>query len=335
MTDRRIGGATMGRRELRLACLFIRDGGQSLSRTWARSIASRTWDSITRTSWRSLSHLADQIGGRMTNSPAMRMAEHWTQDRLPGRGVLKDVRADAFDFGRGWWIEASSVRMTAPRPLPLHAIPIAWTPATNGAISAPIIVAPMLSEKDFAEWRGKLAGKIVLVTWPSPGRDDLDPPFQRLSETEDRQARPLPGADLRSGGQREARRALSVPLQARWTSLPGSTRLLWVQMSRVDGDLVHGEGYAHQAGKSPKLPGIRAPGQRGLSAARPPREGGRGEARDRLEGSLRGCRPQRLQHHRRHPGHREQDGLCHGRGATWTAGWRPTAPPTMAQASPS
>ena len=50
-------------------------------------------------------YLADQIGGRMTNSPAMRRAERWTQEKFKSWG-LKDVRTEAFDFGRGWWIES-------------------------------------------------------------------------------------------------------------------------------------------------------------------------------------------------------------------------------------
>src|ERR1700719_267636 len=95
-------------------------------------------------------YLADQIGARLTNSPAMRRAERWTQDQLK-RWALKDVRAEAFEFGRGWWIESARVRMTAPRPLELRGIPIAWTPATNGALSAKVIVAPIFNDKDFAE----------------------------------------------------------------------------------------------------------------------------------------------------------------------------------------
>ena len=128
-------------------------------------------------------YLADEIGGRMTNSPAMRKAERWTQEKFKSWG-LKDVRSEGFDFGRGWWIESSHVRMIAPRPLELRAIPLAWTPATNGVLSAPIIVAPMVNESDFAEWKGKLAGKIVLVTWPAPPKDDGEAPFQRLTDAE-------------------------------------------------------------------------------------------------------------------------------------------------------
>ena len=128
-------------------------------------------------------YLADQIGGRMTNSPAMRKAERWTQSKFTGWG-LKNVHTEAFDFGRGWWIESSRMRLVAPRPLELRSIPIAWTPATNGALSAPIFVAPMNNERDFADYKGKLAGKIVLVTWPGPQKDDGEAPFQRFSDAD-------------------------------------------------------------------------------------------------------------------------------------------------------
>lgn len=128
-------------------------------------------------------YLADQIGGRMTNSPAMRRAEHWTAGKLRGWG-LKNVRADPFDFGRGWWIEASHIRMVAARPVELKGIPVAWTPPTEGVLTAPIIVAPMESERDLANWKGKLSGKFVLVTWPGPEKDEPDPPFRRYSEAD-------------------------------------------------------------------------------------------------------------------------------------------------------
>lgn len=199
-------------------------------------------------------YLADQIGGRMTNSPAMRKAERWTQDRFKSWG-LKDVRAEAFDFGRGWWIESARVRMTAPRPLELRGIPIAWTPATNGALSAKVIVAPIFNDKDFAEWKGKLAGKIVLVTWPGPPKDDAEAPFQRLSDADivklDKYQQPVFDPEARQ------KRIERYRIRAKLDSfLADEGAVAWAQMSRSEGRLVHGEGYMHQVGKTPKLPGV-------------------------------------------------------------------------------
>jgi carboxypeptidase Q len=199
-------------------------------------------------------YLADEIGGRMTNSPAMRKAERWTQDKFKSWG-LKDVRAEAFDFGRGWWIESSHVRMIAPRPLELRAIPLAWTPATNGTLSAPVIVAPMINESDFTEWKGKLAGKIVLVTWPAPPKDDGDAPFQRLTDADiaklDKYEQPT--FDPAQRKKRIERYRFRPNLDA-FLAQEGAVAL--VQMSRSEGRLVHGEGYGYRVGKTPKLPGI-------------------------------------------------------------------------------
>jgi carboxypeptidase Q len=199
-------------------------------------------------------YLADQIGGRLTNSPAMRRAEAWTQSQFKSWG-LKDVRAEAFDFGRGWWIESAHVRMTAPRPLELRGIPIAWTPATNGALNAPVIVAPMISNKDFADWKGKLSGQIVLVTWPGPPKDDADPPFDRLSDANiakmDKYQEPT--FDPEAGQKRIERYRFRAELDG---FLAQEGAVAWVQMSRTEGRLVHGEGSGYRVGKTPKLPGV-------------------------------------------------------------------------------
>ncbi|MEG8021468.1 hypothetical protein QP176_10485 [Sphingomonas aerolata] len=126
-------------------------------------------------------HLTDVIGPRLTNSPSMRTAEAWTQRRFADWG-LTNVHKEGFAFGRGWSIERSSVRMTTPRVVQLTAIPIAWTPGTNGtALSAPVIVAPMARERDFAKWRGKLSGRIVMLTRPGTGDEPAEPAFKRLS----------------------------------------------------------------------------------------------------------------------------------------------------------
>jgi carboxypeptidase Q len=199
-------------------------------------------------------YLADEIGGRMTNSPAMRKAEQWTQEKFRSWG-LKDVRTESFDFGRGWWIEHCRARMIAPRPLELRAIPIAWTPATNGTLSAAIIVAPMATEEDFTDWRGKLAGKIVLVTWPAPQKDDGTAPFERLSDADIKKLDSFqqPVFDPDAMKKRIDRYRFRANLDA-FLAQEGAVAL--IQMSRTEGRLVHGEGNGFVVGKTPKLPAL-------------------------------------------------------------------------------
>jgi carboxypeptidase Q len=199
-------------------------------------------------------YLADQIGGRLTNSPAMRAAERWTQGRFTAWG-LKNVRTEGFDFGRGWWIESSQVRLVAPRPLALRAIPVAWTPATAGPLTASVVVAPLRTEQDFANWKGKLAGKIVLVTWPEPPRDLTEVPFTRAADAEVAKLNKYPVPHFDPEERQKAVESRLFPGKVD-DFLAAEGAVAWARMSRLDGHLVHGEGYAYQVGRTRKLPGV-------------------------------------------------------------------------------
>lgn len=199
-------------------------------------------------------YLADVIGPRLTNSPGMRRAEEWTQSRFKAWGLV-NVHKEGFDFGRGWWIERSSVRMIAPRPIQLTAIPIAWTPATNGPLTAPVIVAPISKLADFDKWKGKLAGKIVMITLPDTGSEPRTAPFQRYSGEDiaglDRFQQPR--YDPEAADRRVRRLDFAKKLDA---FLKSEGALGWAQQARTDGKLVHGEGYLFGKGDTPALPGV-------------------------------------------------------------------------------
>lgn len=199
------------------------------------------------------SHLTDRIGGRMTNSPAMREAEKWSQQMFTQWG-LKDVRAEPFEFGRGWWIEAAHSRMVAPRKLDLHAIPVAWTPATNGPVTAEIIVAPIRHLRDLDKWKGKVKGKIVLVSYPDAPKDESAAPFKRLDAAELGKLESYPQPKYEPGAMEEGiKRWLETDVKIdAFMAAEGAVAL--VSMSYRGNGLVHGEGYAHRKGESPALP---------------------------------------------------------------------------------
>ncbi|HEY0116425.1 MAG TPA: M20/M25/M40 family metallo-hydrolase, partial [Allosphingosinicella sp.] len=199
-------------------------------------------------------HLTDRIGGRLTNSPQMRQAERWTQQRFREWG-LTNVRAEGFEFGRGWSIVSSSARMTAPRVLTLRSIPVAWTPATNGTISAPIIVAPLDEVGDFERWRGQLRGKIVLISRPNAATDPTEPQFRRLTDENLRERNTYQQPNY---SPVQIERALSrVDFAERLDAfLAEEGALAWARMSYRDGGLVHGAGYVYQTGRTPRLPGV-------------------------------------------------------------------------------
>lgn len=199
-------------------------------------------------------HLTDHIGPRLTNSPGMRAAEDWTLSKFRGWG-LKNAHKEGFDFGRGWWIERSSARMINPRPITLTAIPIAWTPATAGKISAPVIVAPMSEERHFERYRGKLAGKIVMVTLPNDGSEPTDPAFKRW--TGDELAKfdtyEQPKYDPEASDRRMKRLEYASKLDA---FLKAEGAVAYATMSYRDGKLVHGAGYLFGTGETQQVPGV-------------------------------------------------------------------------------
>jgi hypothetical protein len=198
--------------------------------------------------------LTDGIGPRLTNSPGMRKAEDWTANEFRKWG-LANVRKEGFDFGRGWWIERATARMVSPRPIQLTSIPIAWTPATPGRISAPIVVAPMSKEEHFARWRGKLSGKIVLVTLPDDGSEPGEAPFKRWTNEElakfDTYEQPKydPEATDRRIKRLDYARKLDAFLKAEGA-------VAYATMSYRDGKLIHGSGYLFGVGETQQVPGI-------------------------------------------------------------------------------
>ena len=200
-------------------------------------------------------HLTDQIGGRMTNSPAMRKAESWTQEKFRAWG-LKDVHAEAFDFGRGWWIESSHSRMVEPRSLSLRSIPVAWTPATNGAVTAPIIVAPIRHQRDLEKWRGQLKGKIVLVTYPDAPKDETAGSFKRLDDAELGKLSTFDQPFHDPEANRDTIRQWFDTARETNKFMAAEGALAIVKMSRKGHGLVHGEGYFYQKGATLPLPEV-------------------------------------------------------------------------------
>jgi len=107
--------------------------------------------------------LADRHGPRLSGSPQHREAADWVVGKLEEFG-LSNARIEPFDFGRSWSYDRCEVRMTAPVTVPIVAVPSAWTPGTDGTVRGEAVHAKLESEKDFEEYRGKLAGKVVLLS---------------------------------------------------------------------------------------------------------------------------------------------------------------------------
>ncbi len=145
-----------------------------------------------------LENLTDLYGPRLTASPEFQQAADWAMGRLKEYGAA-NVHAEPWGpFGRSWSLEAYQLEMTSPRYSHLIAAPLAWSEPTHGVRSADAIYAPVHTPEDRFdlkkvaqafeayenEWRGKLKGKIVLVTEERAPKPTTNPLFKRYTDAE-------------------------------------------------------------------------------------------------------------------------------------------------------
>jgi len=109
------------------------------------------------------SALADGIGPRLTGSPNLQKANEWTRDQLTAMGCSNAHLEDWGEFGMGWQQLNTWVRMSSPDTAVFIAQAAPWSPSTNGAVSGQAIWVEIKDEKDFDKYKGKLAGKVVLL----------------------------------------------------------------------------------------------------------------------------------------------------------------------------
>ena len=109
------------------------------------------------------SALDDDIGPRLTGSPSLAKANEWTKNQLTAMGCANAHLESWGDFGMGWEQLNTWVRMVTPDPAVFIAQATPWSPSTNGPLTGSVVHVNVQEEKDLDQYKGKLAGKIVLL----------------------------------------------------------------------------------------------------------------------------------------------------------------------------
>lgn len=143
-----------------------------------------------------LHQLTDHLGPRLTASPQYDRAAEWTMGQFKEWG-LSDVHLERWGpFGRSWSVDQYSVEMVKPGYAMLTAKPMAWASPTAGSVTAEAMLAPFAPkgktikalreevERYAREYKGKLRGRIVLITKPKPVRGNSRPDFRRYTDAE-------------------------------------------------------------------------------------------------------------------------------------------------------
>jgi hypothetical protein len=151
-----------------------------------------------------MSWLTDVHGPRLTGSPITKRAGDWTIEQFKKWGLTNPRYEWWGPFGRGWVNDRTIAQVTAPVAFPVIGYPGAWSDGTNGVVSNEVVLVPntIRTAAEFAPYRGKLKGKIV-ITQPARELAALfSAPGDRYTQEElDRLSNPFPVATAGRGGR--------------------------------------------------------------------------------------------------------------------------------------
>lgn len=131
-----------------------------------------------------MSMLTDVYGPRLTNSPNYKKAADYAKGSLEKWG-LQNAHIDTWDeeFGRGWQVKKFSMQVVSPSTAPIIAHPKAWSPGIKGTVQTDVVYLDVKNEADLAKYKGKLKGKIVLFSLPTPIRPGFVPDATRFNDS--------------------------------------------------------------------------------------------------------------------------------------------------------
>jgi carboxypeptidase Q len=162
------------------------------------------------------SALMDGIGPRLTGSPNAKRANEWTRDTLTKIGLENAHLEDWGEFGLGWQQMNTWARMVTPDTAVLILQSTPWSPATAGPVTGDVVFVNIQTDRDFDQYKGKLAGKVVLYG----AMRDVPPVDKALFERyTDQQLQELAEFQVNGGG-------LPPDLQARMRTFAERMRMI-------------------------------------------------------------------------------------------------------------
>lgn len=131
-------------------------------------------------------YMTDLLGSRLAASNMKLRSEQLVIKKLADYGLSNPRAEFAMDFAKGGWdSEKNYVAMTAPYYCSFSANPKAWTGSTNGLVKGEVVMVEQpQSEADLEKYKGKLAGKIVLMPVTQEYEISFEPLAYRYTDEE-------------------------------------------------------------------------------------------------------------------------------------------------------
>ncbi len=118
-----------------------------------------------------IEYLCDMIGPRLTGSPNLTKANHWTRDKFQQYG-LSNAHLESWKIERAWTRGSATGRVIVPVEQRLLVESAGWSPSTKGPARGPVVHLKAQSADELAPYKGKLKGAWVLMkevsVQPSP-----------------------------------------------------------------------------------------------------------------------------------------------------------------------
>lgn len=129
-----------------------------------------------------LVYLCDVLGPRLMWSPQYKESAEWIREKLHEWGIEKVYFEDINKKGKSWTLKNFHATVKEPFTMILSGAPKEWTYGTKGTITSEVEYFNAKSEEDFQKYKGKLSGKIVLMSPYTMIRAYSDPMLLRFSE---------------------------------------------------------------------------------------------------------------------------------------------------------
>jgi hypothetical protein len=136
---------------------------------------------------RTMHFLTDVYGPRLTGSPNLKAAAEWAIKQMQAWG-FENAHLEPWDFGHpGWLNERLTAHIVSPVKDHLTCEVLAWTPSTNGTVTAQVfqmIWPDNPTQEQLTAYldsvKEKVKGKIVFAGRHQAVRVNLTPPLRRL-----------------------------------------------------------------------------------------------------------------------------------------------------------
>src|SRR5258707_1070664 len=121
-----------------------------------------------------LTELSDDIGSRVTGSPAERKAEEWGAAKMKAIG-LENVHLEKYTIWKGWTRGTADAQLLRPTQHKLHVDAMGWTGSTaKGGAEGDVVPVNMFDIDEEIKNVKRLKGKIALVTQKGQPKKNLN-----------------------------------------------------------------------------------------------------------------------------------------------------------------